>query len=96
MISRFKILITIFIVSLLSLDLFDKLMSILEGNIFLYALVIGFLVYLLWLNIILALLSLPLIKSGVRWQRILGILGISVVVLDLFINIALFIWYFIR
>ena len=94
--GKVKIIIVIFLVLLITWDAIDTLILASREGTFLYALVIGFFVYLLWLNIILIVLSYSLKKSEIKWQRIIGIIGIFVAVLDLLVNIVAFILYFVR
>ena len=71
-------------------------MSLIENSQFLFAQTIVFFIYILPALILLTLLSLSLRKSEIKWQKVLGSIGILVVVVDLVVNVIAFIWNLIR
>lgn len=85
----FAVFITIFLITFLSVDVIDTLMSVLRGDNFLFALYIGSF-YLIVIFILLILLSLSLRKSEIKWQKVLGNIGIFVVAADLVVNAIAF------
>ena len=90
-----KNFITVFFIGLLIVDATDKLILILKREYFLFALYIGSF-YLIAIFILLISLSLSLRKSEIKWQKVLGSIGIFIVIVDLVVNIMAFIWNFIR
>ena len=84
-------IIKITIVFLLSLffifDTIDILQSIIKNNPYLYVLVIGTLFRFPLLSI-LTFFSLILKKSEVRWQKIIGVTGLLIVILDVLVNLG--------
>lgn len=68
------------------------LLSIIDSSHFLFEMTIVFFIYILPVLIILFFLSLSLRKSETKWQRVIGNIGLVVVVLDLLINVIAFIW----
>jgi len=89
--NKIKVIATIFLSTWLFFGIFDSLSV--ENS---YFLLVGFFVAYFIPLIFLVILSLSLKDSEIKWQRVLGIIGICVVVFDLAINIIAFGWHFIR
>ncbi|MBI1866506.1 MAG: hypothetical protein HYS02_01930 [Candidatus Staskawiczbacteria bacterium] len=90
----------VFVVILLILwsiwNVVDLFSSAISGYDFLFGQVIVFSIYIFPTIIILSFFSLSLKKSEVKWQRILGNIGLGTVVVDILVNITAFIWNLIR
>lgn len=90
--NKINIFITFFLIVWCIVNIGDLTSSLFDDYDFLFAQTIVFGILILPSLIILTFLSLPLKKSQIKWHRVLGTIGIGVVIVDILVNIVAFIW----